>query len=330
MSSGDGDVVVRRVEPADQAAVLGLLSASLGWDQDVRVRQLYEWKHQENPFGSSPGLVAVDGDRIVGFRTFLRWEFADVHGRVRRAVRAVDTATDPGYQGRGIFRALTLRAVEDLTAEGVAFVFNTPNAQSRPGYLKMGWVEVGRLATSIRLGSPASALRMVRSRVPAERWSVATTVGRPAAEALADPGLGELLGSLARPHGLHTNRTTAYLRWRYGFGPLGYRAVTVSDRVDAGLAIFRLRRRGRSLECALCEVLVPHGDATAARTLVQGVARSSRSDYVIRVGGRLVDRLGYVRLPAQGPTLTWRALADSTVGSSLSDWSLSLGDIELF
>ncbi len=41
---------------------------------------------------------------MIGFRTFLRWEFEDA-GRVVRAVRAVDTATHPDHRGRGIFRA---------------------------------------------------------------------------------------------------------------------------------------------------------------------------------------------------------------------------------
>ena len=67
-----------------------------------------------------------------------------------RAVRAVDTATDPDYQGRGLFTRLTLQAIDELRAEGVDFVFNTPNDQSRPGYLKMGWQVVGTLPTHVR------------------------------------------------------------------------------------------------------------------------------------------------------------------------------------
>ena len=30
-----------------------------------------DWKHRRNPFGVSPAWVAVDGSRVVGFRTFL-------------------------------------------------------------------------------------------------------------------------------------------------------------------------------------------------------------------------------------------------------------------
>lgn len=329
--TGDDAVEVRPVEPADRSAVAELLVASLGWLPDEHSQRFFDWKHNQGPFGRSPGWVAVDHGRVVGFRTFLRWEFEGPDGEVLRAVRAVDTATHPDYQGRGIFRRLTLAALDDLRAEGVSFVFNTPNASSRPGYLKMGWTEVGRLPTSVRLASPAAPVRMARARVPAERWSTPCAAGSPASEMLADPSLEELLGESVSDTRLTTHRTPAFLRWRYGFEPLAYRAVTVSDRVADGVAIFRLRHRGSALECALCDVLVPRGAPGTARALVRAVASSSSADYLIRIGGPPIDRSGFVRLPRQGPVLTWRSLGQGKpTGAALADWNVTLGDVELF
>jgi GNAT superfamily N-acetyltransferase len=320
----------RAATPEDRTAVLGLLGASLGWGGDERFARFFAWKHDRNPFGASPALVAVDGDRIVGLRTFLRWEFLDAGGARHRAVRAVDTATDPEYQGRGIFRALTMRALDELAADGVAFVFNTPNTQSRPGYLRMGWVEVGRLPATVRFRSAGSALRALRARVPAERWSQESRAGRPAAEVLAGPELADLVDAAPGPGpGLRTNRTPAYLRWRYEFPDLGYRALTVSSRLADGLGVFRVRRRGGAVECALCEMLVPDGAPGARRELLRAVAREAGSDYVIRIGGGPVDS-GFVRLPRQGPVLTWRPLAPGVPGATLDAWRLGLGDVELF
>ena len=327
----DPALEIRSAGLADRPAVLELLSASLGWLPDDHSARFFDWKHDQNPFGRSPGWVALAGEEVVGFRTFLRWEYECSDGVEHRAVRAVDTATHPRFQGRGIFRRLTLAALEDLTAEGVDFVFNTPNAQSRPGYLKMGWTEVGRLPTSVRPVSLGSPLRMFRARVPAERWSTPTDAGRPAAEVLADPSLSDLISALAPDGRLHTRVTPAYLRWRYGFEPLAYRVVTVSDDVADGLAVFRLRRRGAALECALCDVLIRAGDRSAYRALLRSVVRMSGADYVIRIGGALIDQSGFFRLPRQGPVLTWRALGEGGgPGATLADWRLGLGDVELF
>ncbi len=321
---------VRPVGPDDRDEVLALLAASLGWVDDPRLAGFFAWKHDENPFGPSPGLVALDGSRIVGFRTFLRWEFVDRTGAVHRAVRAVDTATAAEYRGRGIFRGLTLRALDDLAADGVDFVFNTPNDQSRPGYLTMGWREVGRLPTAVRFGSPAAALRMARARVPAERWSSPTSAGRPAAEVLAEPALEDLIAAQPPPLGLRTRRSPAHLRWRYGFGPLEYRVATVADSAADGLAVFRLRRRGPAVECAVCEVLVPAGHGAQVRRLMRSIARSSGADYLIRIGGRPVEPGGFVRLPGQGPVLVQRPLTGAPDGGRVGDWDLALGDVELF
>jgi GNAT superfamily N-acetyltransferase len=324
-----GPIEVRAAEPMDRTAVLELLRTSLGLSSD-HADAFFSWKHEANPFGRSPSWVALDEGQVVGFRTFLRWEHRSSSGDVLRTVRAVDTATRPTHQGRGIFRRLTLQALDDLREQGVVFVFNTPNDKSRPGYLKMGWSTVGRLATAARVRSPASLARMIRARVPADTWSEATSGGLPAPDVLADPRLTELLGSLPEPPRLHTNPTAAYLRWRYGFAPLAYRAVTLGDDVRGGLAVFRVRRRGPARECVLCDVLAPASDRTAGRALVQSVVRQCGADYVIRLAGTAVDRAGFVSLPRQGPVLTWYPLRPDAPGRALGDWTLALGDVELF
>ena len=322
------DIGVRRVNGDDRPAVLALLADSLGWDRDATFAEFFEWKHSQNPFGASPAWVALDGDDVIGFRTFLRWEFEHPDGRVRRAVRAVDTATSPAYQGRGIFRALTMRAVEELAAEGVDFVFNTPNDKSRPGYLRMGWSTVGRLPIVARVGGVGSALRMRASRVPAERWPVATTAGAAAPDLLADERIETLLGAIGPATGLRTARTPAYLRWRYGLTALGYRAIAIDDDPTAGIAIFRVRRRGEATEAGISDVLVPRADPAATRRLLARVARETRADYAIRLG-RPMLRGGYLPFPRQGPILTWRPLADPAAAPPLADLDLSLGDVEL-
>ena len=324
------DIAVRRATDDDRTAVLALLADSLGWERDATFAEFFDWKHRRNPFGVSPAWVAVDRDEIVGFRTFLRWEFDDPDGRVRRAVRAVDTATAPAYQGRGVFRLLTTTAVDALTAEGVDFVFNTPNDQSLPGYLRMGWIEVGRLPLEARVTNVAGLRRMRKARAPAGRWPVATDAGTDASTMLADDRVATLLEQLPAPRGLRTTRTVAYLRWRYGLPALGYRALSIDDDPAAGLAVFRLRMRGGAIEAGVSELLAPPG-TDAARRLLRAVRREAGADYVIRLGraGRMLPTDGFVPLPRHGPVLTYRPLADASPPPRLRDLDFRLGDVEL-
>ena len=326
------DLTYRRAEDADQPAILELLRVALGREVDDRYEALFAWKHIENTFGPSPAWLACDGARIAGFRTLMRWEFLGSDGRVIRAARAVDTATHPDYQGRGIFTRLTLRSIEDLAAEGVDFVFNTPNDQSRPGYLKMGWRVVGRLPTVVRPTRLTRLARIAKARVPAQRWSSPSGAGLDAAEVLTDTAaLGLLLAARTVPGdgsagGVATRLSPEFLRWRFGTPLLRYRAIPADAGVEQGLAIFRVRERGSAREAALVALLTRPGDRRTAAALVRAVTRTADADYVLALGGRRVWPGGLVRLPRAGPVLTCRAVAAEPPKA----WDLTLGDIELF
>jgi len=323
------EIDLRKYEKADEADVLSLLQASLGWVPDDLFGRFFRWKHEENAFGASPAWVAVHGDKVVGFRAFLRWEFVRGDQPIR-AVRAVDTATHPAWQGRGLFSRLTTSALEELRADGVDFVFNTPNEKSGPGYLKMGWQVVGKVPVLARLSSWRVLRKVSQSRQAATKWSEPTSVGEPAAEVLGDrAAVAGLLSSQPRPAGVATARTPEFMRWRYGFAPLGYRAlVPDGGSLEDGVILFRLRRRGPSVEAAICDVLTPDGDRRAAARLTAGVVRRSGADYAIRVGSGSW-RGGFVPVPGLGPRLFWRSVS-STDMPSLGDWNLALGDVELF
>jgi GNAT superfamily N-acetyltransferase len=324
------DLTVRRATDADRAAVLTLLADSLGWARDESFGEFFDWKHRQSPFGASPAWVAIADGTVVGFRTFLRWEFEHPDGRPRRAVRAVDTATAPAFQGRGVFRALTSAAIDELTNEHVDFVFNTPNDQSRPGYLRMGWSDVGRLTLEARVTRLAGLWRMRTARVPAERWPVATTAGDAASTVLAVDEVATLVEQLPAPRGLRTARSVGYLRWRYGLASLGYRAIAHQGDPARGLVVFRLRRRGEAVEAGVAELLVPVG-ARYANRLVDEVARSAGADYVVRLAtGRWSPASRFVPVPRLGPRLTYRPLADRAPIPHPGELDQALGDEEKF
>ena len=322
-------LVTRRASRADVPGVLELARRALGWnDDDAR---FLEWKHFQNAFGESPMWVAESGGAIVGFRTFLRWELITPSGRVLRAVRAVDTATDPAFQGRGIFTTLTLAAIDELRDEGIDLVFNTPNEKSRPGYLKMGWSEVGRLPTEVRPNHWRFPFAVAGARQAAARDAVPTDVGDPASTALTATGaLTTLLASLSPARGLSTRRTPEYLAWRYGNPDLGYRVVR-DGSTEQGIAVFRLRRRGDAVEAVVGDVLVPADDPARARRLVRKIA-AAKADYLLRLGstraGGTLPRGGFLRLPRTGPILTCRPLDDAPA-PPLAAWALTMGDVEL-
>ncbi|GAA1092630.1 hypothetical protein GCM10009663_40440 [Kitasatospora arboriphila] len=347
MTESSAGLTYRPLVDADTPAVLDLLTASLaGGPTGTRSAEFFEWKHRRNPFGASPGLVAEEaGGRLAGVRLFLRWQW-QAGGRPVPAVRPVDTATHPEFQGRGIFRDLTLRLLEEVSGD-TELVFNTPNGNSLPGYLKMGWRELGRVPIAVRVARPAAFARGARAAL-ARRG--AGTAGPPvcslptAEDWFAGPrkGLDELLRERAAADVTDTRlavrRTADFLRWRYGDAPgLDYRVLTCHRGGElTGVAFGRPRRRGPLAEFTLADVIVRPGDRGSAARLLKQAAKAGCD----HVAGHLAAgteaaaaarRSGYLTAPRTGMVLAARSPSGPlTAGRIPADWRFNLGDLEVF
>jgi hypothetical protein len=166
---------------------------------------------------------------------------------------------------------------------------------------------------------------MAGARFPAELWSAPGSGGESASSVLGDArSISELLQSQPPTGKMTTRRTPEYLRWRYGLRSLDYRAAIMAGGVAAGVAFFRVRRRGPAREATVCDVLAPGGDRSGERHLIREVARSSRADYVLRVPK---VRGGGIPLLHQGPIITTRPIESRA--PTVDRWALSLGDVEL-
>lgn len=335
-------VDVREYREEDEAEVLRLLTTTLGGGPaGQRPAEFFRWKHVANPFGRSLMLVAETEGRVIGLRAFMRWRFR-AGDRLIPAVRAVDTATHPEHQGRGVFTMLTGQALERLRG-GVDFVFNTPNEQSLPGYLKMGWQIVGRVPVSVRVRRPLRLIRRLRSvRSGTESMDQRPSVDAPtASEVLERTDLIGLVLSEAEiePRRLVTPRDDTYLRWRYAAPPLlGYHAILREvDGHPQGFAIFRVRRRGALWESTVSELIVRRGDERAARRLLREVVHAAPVDHVTcslpagSVAGRAARRCGFLPAP-EGMTFVVNTLRPDVEPppTNLASWALSLGDLEVF
>lgn len=334
------ELEIRRGDDRDVPAILSLMKRGLGEGSVPRTPEYWAWKHSDNPFGRSPFLVAVAGSEIIGVRVFMRWMF-HVHERKVRAVRAVDTATHPDFQGRGIFTRLTLDLVNEVSSSGDALVYNTPNDKSRPGYLKMGWETVGRVSLWVRPRF-LSAVRTIAVRgvtVHAREIDAMGTDIDLDAEDLRTLDFSRLRGLHESTVRYRTRIDPRYLEWRYLRCPgVQYRLVSVEP--GRALVAFRLKRRGVFRELTLCDVLAERsiGGARATRATIARIMRETTPDYVacaahaLPFESRVMIGAGFVPAPSAGPVMTVRplhveALPDPRNGAS---WATSIGDLELF
>jgi GNAT superfamily N-acetyltransferase len=311
-------ITTRHLDDSDVLPVLDLMRAALGEPPLLRrTPELFAWKHFDNPFGRSLAIVAETDDRIVGLRAFMRWDLVTRDGGTLRCVRAVDTATHPDYQRRGIFRRLTEETLELALAENMDLVFNTPNEKSGAGYLSMGWTEIGMIGV---LARPSS-------RLATDRGPITDTEPE---NFLADPQPAIPLDVTDRAaRGLRTPRNEAYLRWRFGSHPTA-RYFRV-DSTDSTAVVRPNVRKGRR------ELIVGDVYGPRPRAALREAARKSRSGYVAAwFSPGSPERAAAIRsglVPVPGVTaltLMARPLRDLDIDvTSMASWDLAISDLEL-
>jgi hypothetical protein len=89
-------------------------------------------KYLKNIFGDSVIVVVYDDNTPIAVRGFWRNNLG-----CKTAFQPVDTCVIKEYRRLGIFREMTRIALEKAGHD--ALIYNFPNINSYPGYLKMGW-----------------------------------------------------------------------------------------------------------------------------------------------------------------------------------------------
>jgi GNAT superfamily N-acetyltransferase len=337
----DDGLEVRDVTPDDIDAMLELIRICLGPGSVPRSREYLLWKHFNGPFGPSLGLVAIARGEIVGLRLFLRWRFVR-EGTTHEAVRPVDTAVHPRWRRRGIFTRLTTALVEKVRDSGCSFVFNTPNANSRRGYLRMGWQDLGRAPLMVRICRPRRVLAAGLGRISG-LWPHTSNHGlAPVGDLLEDPMAGALSdASEATSPRFVTARDRAYLRWRYHDIPgIDYCAEWEGSGGAHAAVVFRTRERRGLRELSIAELLVgdDQSNAAVAAGLLKKIVTATDPDLGVACAAAgtaergCLLRAGFLPIRVFAPRIVIRRLRDipGVDITARDSWQLSLGDLEVF
>jgi hypothetical protein len=328
-----GAVRVRAFEAKDEPRVLEVLQAAFGrWHPDIPglgAGEFFRWKHTAGPYGPSIRLVAEVEGVIIAFGAYMPWRLT-ARGQTIEAVRGVDIATHPSH--RRIGATMAIRSAVDFPEE-VALLWSNPNEQSRPGTLKAGRSQIGRLPRFIRpRGSPLQTLR--RARAKGAKTPDRLEVEAPtAAEALRDGGpLPPTLPRSGEPGDrLTVPKDPDYLRWRYGHLD-EYHALAGREDRGGGLVIFRTRRHGPFWVSHLCELLLEHRDPRSLRHLIGLVRRAAPVDLLSAnfPSRRQAALCGFAPL-RRGTLLTVHPLRENLLPdpTRIDSWALSVGDLEL-
>lgn len=311
---------IRKATQNDIPKIIQVLKASLGEDKLELSERVWTFKHIDNPFGSSIVYVAVENEIIIGVRALMRWEW-HCGSKKYSALRAVDTATHPYHRGKGIFKKLTLKAVENSKSIGDHFIFNTPNDQSRPGYLKMGWKEVGKIMVGIK---PSLSFLSIRNHKL--HYEINKNISDFQLE-----GLCNLWNKkLRETEKIFTPKSPAMLKWRYENNPLQSYEVYAEEGFYIAAYI---KARGKFNEFRISEYLYDEEliSKNIHKKIIKGVVMKFGCQ-VISYSPSLLNM--FSKSGNYGPILTLNPINLSANSADyfmeIKNWHNSLGDLELF
>lgn len=313
------EISIRTATIDDVPLIVDVLAASLGEKAHTKkTPALFHWKHFDNPFGESLLLIAEEGGVVVGVRALMRWDLTTPDGQLLRCLRAVDTATRPGYQGRGIFTRLTTMAVEMARDKGIDLIFNTPNEKSGPGYLKMGWKEVGWIRPLVkpRLGGTTRAEngaipkleRMVPKSTPIDTTRLIDRTS----------------------YGLRTRRSQQYYNWRFENHPSAEYGW-LSGHTDDGLVVRTSVRNQRP------ELIISDCFTGRAGPDIRNLINGHRSRYAVAAFSTKAPEYPLVRTAGffHPPRVRGLRLVANRISKfdyplfDLASWDLAMSDVEL-
>jgi hypothetical protein len=208
-----------------------------------------------------------------------------------------------------------------------------PNSTRRGGSVSAGSGELRGLPLLVRARAPLRAARRMVGERAVRRAPVVDA--EPAAAALTDRDVENLLERLEYPAALATAKDLEYLRWRYA-AP-AYRAIRTHRRGElSGIAIFRVFTRDRLDVASVSDLLVDSGEFAVAHRLVRSVVRTAPVDLIrcrFRSGStphRAALLAGFVPAPSRlVPTV--RSLRPDMLAElrRRDGWALCEGDFDL-
>ncbi len=268
---------VRPFRRDDTPGVRRVLEASYG--QKATPAEIYEWWSLGCPCAHPGFMVAESNGLIVGVQPMEIFQYRDAQASFKGGM-LTGVAVHPDFRRRGIFSALVRACEEEAWRQGAAFVGTMPNDRSRPGFLKLGYTDLGRRTLLVRLVKPRGGQARSVPVAGNALGTVAEWIQSRFKPLAAEPGMivrsvnGVIpeMSELAAKHaslfpGLRIQRTSEWWRWRFFEAPVrAYRILECRDHNGelAGLAVYTIKFKGRYKVSYLVDVLVSSEGAAGA------------------------------------------------------------------
>jgi len=319
--------------------------------------EYYRWKCYNNPVMAGEMWLAEDCGRLVGMKNVTP-KLMKMLGKIIPVAEMGDSFTHPDYQRRGIFTTLSKASRESMLQQGVNLIYNTPNKNSLPGYLRR--LDHAVVPIAVRnLAKPVFPRPALKKMLPAPFLAyflspplevisrIMSAVGKACigrngitvSEVSSFPDdIDGLWEELSGQYDVSLVRNGVYLEWRYVVNPDTYSILIARDESDV-LRGFMVTKIGFEEDVALAYIadfLVPEARTDILAELLAGALHRFYQQKVSSVAvwsingsraGSVFRRFGFIPR-AKSPLLCYQNEVGRELSSRVLKWHLTMGDTD--
>lgn len=231
--------------------------------------EAFRHKHMDNPDldREIPTLVHYQDGVPAGTNSFMGCVVLNERQELF-SLQSCDTAVKAAFQGKHIFTCLIQRAMLICREHQNTFLFGFPNSNSYPGFINLGFYELGKLDRYDAVLRPVHLLlRKALRRAPAlPPFRASVFPGRKWTLSLRCPFTEADIALMNSRPGVRLRRSLEFYRWKLDWLPEGEGAYLCAREGGQMEAFLALRRRSDG-SCQVCDWMLPEDPEASGRLL---------------------------------------------------------------
>lgn len=265
-----------------------------------------------------------DGDTLAGHYAVFPVEM-EINNNVSLTALSMTTMTNPEYAGKGIFKNLANDLYSNISNENVDFVWGFPNLNSHYGFNKnLSWKDIGTIPT-LRLNEKRFSV------TNPEPYTIFNEFTQAHADKIRINNTGEIF----------VNKTLNYLKWRYSDNPVNkYFIIGIENQSDINFAVIKLFNSFEIPGRQEIDILEHGYNPDSSKRIISSIlnfASDLKADIcAINTWIPIQDprhiQLEKLNFTFDNPItiIGYRQLNAKSFSSCLSDWSLTMGDSDIY
>lgn len=334
--------MIRLYQPGDETGINALYEKVFG-----KRRSLAEWQWKFETFPESATIVVSEEDgQINGHAAFLKLT-ARQQGKELMLGERVDIMVDPEAQGRGIYKQIVSRMIQECEAEGLDILYGFPAETAKQVFMKVaGGKDLGNVPRFLAVNKPGALLAAKVSKSKAIQSPVdkafSVTIPKKSTHRLRELGdrlaVAEMLyGRFENQYPLHAKRNSGYIQRRFLDHPTkDYHVYTLEQNGYAeGYCVLHEEMKDNGVTFAtIVDLFGPNDEAIIADQL-KAIRRHTKADALNcwavpdSPRYRALKKAGFFHINSPMPFV----IKDFTGTGSydeLADWHLSQSDVDSY